>query len=287
MVRASTRSQGGDPCLESVNDPGCHWEVGGEQQFSDSMPLNRSPHRVLSTRAAQFCRDPCVGEGGLEPPHPFGHRNLNPARLPIPPLARATGEDYLTVYPLYRSRAPGRLGPSMGLQKFEGRLERLVDGTFSKAFRGELHPVEIGRRLTREMDLQRRLGVHGLIAPNAFGVRLATDDFERFESFLEALIRELEEAAREHARNENYVFVGPVTVTVYEDRRLRRGRFNVVSEFKEGPSGLAGGVIGPGRGRTYRHRGRDRDHRAPAREHGGAVGPQRQSPPRRGPAAGQ
>src|SRR5271156_6606611 len=31
-----------------------------------------------------------VGEGGLEPPHPFGHRNLNPARLPIPPLARMT-----------------------------------------------------------------------------------------------------------------------------------------------------------------------------------------------------
>jgi hypothetical protein len=34
-----------------------------------------------------------VGEGGLEPPHPFGHRNLNPARLPIPPLARATGQE--------------------------------------------------------------------------------------------------------------------------------------------------------------------------------------------------
>jgi hypothetical protein len=33
-----------------------------------------------------------VGEGGLEPPHPFGHRNLNPARLPIPPLARVTGQ---------------------------------------------------------------------------------------------------------------------------------------------------------------------------------------------------
>src|SRR5438552_13837219 len=32
-----------------------------------------------------------VGEGGLEPPHPFGHRNLNPARLPIPPLARVSG----------------------------------------------------------------------------------------------------------------------------------------------------------------------------------------------------
>jgi len=43
----------------------------------------------------------------------------------------------------------------MGLQKFEGRLERMVDGTLSKAFRGELHPVEIGRRVTREMDLKR------------------------------------------------------------------------------------------------------------------------------------
>jgi len=126
----------------------------------------------------------------------------------------------------------------MGLQRFEGRLERLVDGTLSKAFRGELHPVEIGRRVTREMDLQRRLGVHGLIAPNSFTVYLSTSDFDRFESFLEALVRELEEAAREHARTEDYVFVGPVTVTVTEDTRQRRGRFTVVSEVEEGPSGL-------------------------------------------------
>jgi hypothetical protein len=126
----------------------------------------------------------------------------------------------------------------MGLQRFEGRLERLVDGTLSKAFRGELHPVEIGRRVTREMDLQRRLGVHGLIAPNAFTVYLSTSDFDRFESFLEALVRELEEAAREHARTEDYVFVGPVTVTITEDTRQRRGRFTVVSDVEEGPSGL-------------------------------------------------
>src|SRR5665213_2576759 len=126
----------------------------------------------------------------------------------------------------------------MGLQKFEGRLERMVDGTFSKAFRGELHPVEIGRRLTREMDLQRRLGVHGLIAPNALVVYLSTSDFERFESFVDALIRELEEAAREHARTEDYVFVGPVTVAIIEDTRQRRRRFAIVSGVHEGPAGL-------------------------------------------------
>jgi len=131
----------------------------------------------------------------------------------------------------------------MGLQNFEGRLERMVDGTLSKAFRGELHPVEIGRRLTREMDLKRRLGVNGLIAPNAFVVHLAASDFDRFESFLDALVRELEEAAREHARTEEYVFVGPVTVSVVEDPRQRRGRFAVVSDVHEGPQGLSAASV--------------------------------------------
>ncbi|EQD69941.1 FHA domain-containing protein, partial [mine drainage metagenome] len=51
----------------------------------------------------------------------------------------------------------------MGLQQFEQRLERLVEGAFAKAFRGELQPVELGRRLTREMDLQRAISVRGLV----------------------------------------------------------------------------------------------------------------------------
>jgi hypothetical protein len=93
------------------------------------------------------------------------------------------------------------------------------------------------------MDLKRRLGVHGLIAPNSFVVYLSPSEFERFESFLDALVRELEEAAREHARTEDYVFVGPVTVSAVEDPRLRRGRFNIVSEVHEGPSGLTAASI--------------------------------------------
>ena len=64
----------------------------------------------------------------------------------------------------------------MGLQQFEQRLERLVEGVLSKALRGGLQPVEIGRRLTREMDLLRRVGVRGLIAPNFFIVSLSAPD---------------------------------------------------------------------------------------------------------------
>ncbi|MGH9092772.1 MAG: FhaA domain-containing protein [Acidimicrobiales bacterium] len=123
----------------------------------------------------------------------------------------------------------------MGLQELEERLERLVEGTLAKPFRSNLQPIEIGRRLTREMDLHRRVGVHGLIAPNAFNVTLAPADVDRFANFVDALSRELADAAREHARAEGYAFVGPVDVQIYEGARLRAGRFTITAEVVEGP----------------------------------------------------
>ena len=127
----------------------------------------------------------------------------------------------------------------MGLRKFEQRLERLVEGAFSTALRGGIQPVEIARRLTREMDLLRRVGVRGLIAPNAFMVVLSAQDAERFDSFADVLARELGDAAREHARREGYVFVGPVEVTLRNDPKLRPGRCRVTAEVQEGPEGLS------------------------------------------------
>ncbi len=125
----------------------------------------------------------------------------------------------------------------MGLQQFEERLERLVEGTLAKPFRSNLQPVEIGRRLTREMDLHRRVGVRGLIAPNAFAVTLSPADVSRFSNFIDALSRELSDAAREHARIETYTFVGPVEVEIYEGEGLKAGRFTVVAEVREGADG--------------------------------------------------
>jgi len=125
----------------------------------------------------------------------------------------------------------------MGLQKFEERLERLVEGTLAKPFKSNLQPVEIGRRLTREMDLHRRVGVRGLIAPNFFVVTLAPADVDRFSNFIDALSRELSDAAREHARVESYSFVGPVEVEIYEGATLKSGRFTVTAEVHESDDG--------------------------------------------------
>jgi hypothetical protein len=127
----------------------------------------------------------------------------------------------------------------MGLQQFENRLERLVEGTLAKPFKSNLQPIEIGRKMTREMDLHRRVGVHGLIAPNVFTVTLAPADVDRFANFIDALSRELADAAREHARIEGYSFLGPVDVQIYEGTRLRAGRFAVTAEVVEGADGVS------------------------------------------------
>src|SRR5215831_1425753 len=111
----------------------------------------------------------------------------------------------------------------MGLQRFERRLERLVEGTFGKAFRSGLQPVEIGRRIVREMDAGRTLGVRGTVVPNRYTVELAPDDLERFAGFHDALVQELTDAAREHARDEGYHFEGPVDITLVKGNNARKG----------------------------------------------------------------
>ena len=136
----------------------------------------------------------------------------------------------------------------MGLQQFEQRLERLVEGAFSKTFRGDLQPVEIARRLTREMDLHRRVGVRGLIAPNVFVVTCRRDDVERFETSSTPSSRELAEAAREHARAGGLLFVGPV-----ERDDLR------------GPGSGPAGSTSRGRGRTRARRDPGRARRSARR----------------------
>jgi hypothetical protein len=129
----------------------------------------------------------------------------------------------------------------MALQEFERRLERLVEGVFAKAFRRGLTPIEVGRRLTREMDVRRTVGVRGLIAPNEFRVAVSKDDHENVIGKMEqAVIRDLAGYVREHAREEGYVLVGPVDVTFEVDEKLGAGEFLVASDMAEGEGGPAG-----------------------------------------------
>ena len=74
---------------------------------------------------------------------------------------------------------------------------------------------------------------------------VSPSDHERFKSFTDALLRELSEAVREHARDEGYHFLGPVTVALVEDDDLRAGQLEVEAEIVEGASEHLGALVLP------------------------------------------
>jgi hypothetical protein len=133
----------------------------------------------------------------------------------------------------------------VGLQRFERRLERLVEGGFGKAFRSGLQPVEIGRRLVRELDTRRTIGVHGTVVPNHFTVRVSESDFARFDGLYDALITELVDTVRESAHESNYRFLGPVEVILVADPHAGIGDLEVDATIVEGEAGTAGSVVLP------------------------------------------
>ena len=132
----------------------------------------------------------------------------------------------------------------MGLQSFEHGLERMVEGVFSRGNRSSIRPVELGRRLLREMDDHRNVDVKGRrIVPNLFTFHLSGNDHVGFADIDEALITELTETAREYARSEGYHFMGPVGVSLEVDNSLRPGRFTVTSQLKETGGGVGVGSL--------------------------------------------
>ena len=132
----------------------------------------------------------------------------------------------------------------MGIRGFERRLERMVEGAFARAFKSGLRPVELGRRLVREMDDNRSVGVRGgTLVPNSFTVALSTSDLEQFEGVQDSLARELCDAAREHAKDEGYSFMGPVEVELMADKSLHTGAFEIVGRLAEGEGGVGAGSI--------------------------------------------
>jgi hypothetical protein len=135
----------------------------------------------------------------------------------------------------------------MGLQSFEHGLERMVEGVFSRGSRSSIRPVELGRRLLREMDDHRSIDVSGRrIVPNDFVVHLSPKDHVGFSDIDEALVSELAEAAREYARTEGYHFLGPIKVALEVDNALKPGRFHITSKLVEVGGGIGvGGLVLP------------------------------------------
>ncbi|MDO5701031.1 MAG: DUF3662 and FHA domain-containing protein [Bowdeniella nasicola] len=122
------------------------------------------------------------------------------------------------------------------LDRFEKKVENVVSGAFSKAFRSEIKPVEIASAVRRAMD-DRAAAVSRdrTIAPNEFRVTLSATDEDNFEQWgAQALAEEIAAAATEHAASQSYSFVGPVHVSFDLDGELATGQYTIESTTKRG-----------------------------------------------------
>jgi hypothetical protein len=113
------------------------------------------------------------------------------------------------------------------LRSIEQRIESLVEGIFGRAFRAHVQPVELARKLAKEMDDHRTVSVTRVYVPNEYTVYLAPDDRQQFSGYEDALLNELQEYLREHVRREHYALLSEPLVRLETDDDLRTGVFGI------------------------------------------------------------
>src|ERR671914_2989933 len=129
----------------------------------------------------------------------------------------------------------------MGVAKsIERRLEGLVEGFFTKVFRSGLQPVEIGRRILREMAENKTVSVNRIYAPNEFTVYMGSDDHSRFSQMEAGLQREFSELVIEQAKQSRWNLMGVPRISFHEDESMGKGEFRVEASLTADPDAPAG-----------------------------------------------
>src|ERR1700704_2275373 len=100
----------------------------------------------------------------------------------------------------------------MVLRAIEQKIEALLEGVFGRAFRTNVQPVELARKLAKEMDDHKTVSVSRIFVPNEYTVCLAVSDRDQFADYQGSLIAELEEYVPEPAKRENYAVLTPPKV---------------------------------------------------------------------------
>jgi predicted component of type VI protein secretion system len=122
-------------------------------------------------------------------------------------------------------------------RNIEKRMESLVEGVFGRAFRRQIHPVEIAKGLTKQMDEGRMVSISRTYAPNDFTVHLSKEDTEAIQAYQDALKDELIQYASTHAENKDYHLMTPPRIRFETEESLRFGEFGITAKLTggEGP----------------------------------------------------
>jgi hypothetical protein len=120
------------------------------------------------------------------------------------------------------------------LKHIEKRMESLVEGVFGRAFRRQIHPVEIAKGLTKQMDEGRMVSISRTYAPNDFTVHLSREDTESIQAYQASLRDELIQYASTHAEQKNYHLMTPPRIRFESEETLRFGEFGVTAKLTGG-----------------------------------------------------
>jgi hypothetical protein len=121
------------------------------------------------------------------------------------------------------------------LRSIEAKLESLFEGVFGRAFRSNVQPVELARKLVKEMDDHRSVSVSRVYVPNEYTVYLAPSDRRQFDGYEDSLCEELQDYLAEHARRERYVLLTAPQVRLETDADLAMGEFGIATRLVRGP----------------------------------------------------
>lgn len=119
------------------------------------------------------------------------------------------------------------------LRAIESRIEGLFEGVFGRAFRTHVQPVELARKLAKEMDEHRSVSVSRVYVPNEYTLYLSPADRAQFSAYEGSLVGELQEYLVEHARREGYALLTPPRVILETDTDLAMGEFGIATRVAQ------------------------------------------------------
>jgi len=143
------------------------------------------------------------------------------------------------------------------LRSIESKLESLFEGVFGRAFRANVQPVELARKLVKEMDDHKTVSVSRVYVPNEYSIYLSPGDREQFANYERQLQDELGDYLADHAKRESYMLISPPKVEFETDEDLDVGVFGIATrlvqpEGKPAPDWPAAAAPEPNATMVYR-----------------------------------
>ena len=132
------------------------------------------------------------------------------------------------------------------LRRIESKLEGVFEGGIGRTFKSNVQPVELARKLAKEMDDNKVISVQTVYVPNAYTVYLAPEDREQFVAYEARLRTELAGYLTEHARREGYSLPNRARVMIETADELDVGTFGIAAEMEETPPPMAADAPPPG-----------------------------------------